>query len=47
MIYGNECNDDINLQKVSEWRNENFERCDPKTKQMLKGAQRQPFRNWK
>lgn len=46
-IYGNECNDDINLQKVSEWRNENFERCDPKTKQMLKGAQRQPFRNWK
>lgn len=46
-LHGNECADYIDLQRIQEWRNENFERCDPKTKQMLKGAQRQPFRNWK
>lgn len=46
-LHGNECADYIDLQQVQEWRNENFERCDPKTKQKLKGAQRQPFRNWK
>lgn len=46
-LYGNECDDKIDLRQVREWRNENFERCDPKTKQMLKGAQRQPFRKWK
>lgn len=46
-LYGNKCDDNIDLLKIREWRNKNFERCDPKTKQKLEGSQHQPFRNWK
>ena len=34
-------NADINFDGV-EWRNDLFERCDPRTKRILEGAQRQP-----
>jgi hypothetical protein len=40
-IYGKESSEDINSTSI-EWRNENFERMNPKTLKILEGAQRQP-----
>lgn len=40
-IYGKETSEDINSRDI-EWRNENFERIDPKTLMIFEGAQRQP-----
>lgn len=40
-IYGKETSEDINSSSI-EWRNENFERMDPRSLKLLSGAQRQP-----
>lgn len=40
-IYGKESSEDIDSTSI-EWRNENFERANPKTFKILEGAQRQP-----
>lgn len=40
-IFGKESSEDINSTRI-EWRNENFERANPKTLKILEGAQRQP-----
>jgi hypothetical protein len=40
-LYGTESEDGIQHQNV-EWRNENFERMDPETLELIEGAQRQP-----
>jgi len=40
-IYGKECLNNNNLDNI-EWRNENFERTNPKTTRIIEGAQRQP-----
>lgn len=45
-LYGHKCLQKRNLIAIEEWRNENFERCNPLTGKLLKDAQRQPFRKW-
>ena len=40
-IYGKEVSENLNSNKI-EWRNENFERVDPRTMELVEGAQRQP-----
>lgn len=41
-IFGKESSEDINYSNI-EWRNENFERMNPKTLNIIEGAQRQPL----
>jgi len=43
-IYGKLSSEDINSTSI-EWRNENFERIDPKTLKILEGSQRQPLQD--
>lgn len=43
-LYGLEINNDLNISHM-EWRNEKFERYDPKLLKMIEGAQQQPWPN--
>ncbi|MDB9382401.1 hypothetical protein PN465_09215 [Nodularia spumigena CS-584] len=43
-IYGQEYIQNINAENI-EWRNENFERTNPETGKIMKGAQKQPFKD--